>query len=123
MKEQEDRYWEEDFSRESVTAKLTRQRDEYRRELRDFWLKEVPPIVITIVVVLIACGWLMQTFFGDETIQGIDTAFALKMIVLGIAAIVPPIAFLKPKAPTEQSVAYGMLLNQIGEAVKRNEDR
>lgn len=110
-----EKYWEADFDRESVAARLADRKARYRTEIRAFWVGEFLPVAAVILVVGVAAGWLFHHFSGAHGI-----GFWMRVLVVAALAMIPPVTLMHPKPPDEDSVAYDMLLNKIGEAARRS---
>lgn len=106
-----ERYWEENFSREALAQRFTTARALYRQDLRQFWAMEFPLMAATTLIVMPALTWLVLWCLGTH-----DPDWWISGLFAAAVALVPPVAVMHPRAPTEGSVAYGMLLNQIAAA-------
>jgi len=106
-----DRYWEADFDKEAVKQRLTESRALYRSDLRDFWLKEFPLLVIAALLAVMSFGGMVGYFFSVNIYA--------ELVVIALSGMVLQGWLIYPESPDEERAAYNMLLNQIGAAAKR----
>lgn len=90
---------------------LALREQEYRTELREFWLVQMLPMAILFGCLIFGgCYWLS----GLSGPGGIDWRIAAGLFTFGVMIL--PYFMFKPSKPTPLSVAYDGLLNEIGEA-------
>lgn len=85
--------------------------EEYRKEVRDLWLKTIPAMVVVCVVVFYGITWVMTQLIFTQPLE-ID--WRIIAACFSVATIIPPIMMLYPERPTEESVAHDQVLNAIG---------
>lgn len=98
----------------NLNKELSLRFQEYRKELRDFWLTLMLPMAVVFgTLVFGGCYWLsLHSERGT-----VDWRIAAVLFTLG--AMILPYFMFKPDRPTKLSIAYDGLLNQIGEACSK----
>jgi hypothetical protein len=97
----------------AVNNILSLRLEEYRKELRDFWLTLMLPMAI------VSGGMIFGVFYWVHRIIGygqVDWRIAAVLFTFG--ALILPYLMFKPTKPTRFSVAYDGMLNQIGVACR-----
>lgn len=102
-------FWSDDFSVDQVNQALELRMAAYRKERRDFWIKEMPFMAL-------ACLLASSVFWGVLHFAGVEIDY-WKFGLVSLALLVLPILITHPKRPTKETVAYSKLLNEIGDAL------
>lgn len=82
---------------------------EYRSELRALWLKKVPTMLLISVAVLFGSCFVATSLMG-YSLHWIEW---LLVGVVSIAVLIPPIQYMYPTKPTEESITYDSILESL----------
>lgn len=98
----------------NLKENLSVRNQEYRKELRDFWLTLMLPMTVVFGTFMFGgCYWL-----SSHSERGtVDWRIAAVLFTFG--AMILPYFMFKPSKPTPLSLAHDGLLNQIGEACSK----
>jgi len=101
-------YWKADFETSTVKAQFSDRMPEYRAAARKFWTIEALPLAFISAVTIFGLTWIVSRILG---VSGHDRWYAA--ITLFLASMTLAIKIMHSERPTEDSVAYNLMLNRI----------
>ena len=105
-------YWDEDFTEQEIEQRLQDARVSYQKELRDFWVKEMPRTFALGAIIFLGGTWMLT-----KSIPELDSVITYLISIVALVFVTMPLVeALRPKAPSAELMALGMMLNRVGEA-------
>lgn len=90
--------------------------EKYREQVRIFWTRDALILFVFGLAVISAVMWGLAQFFGG---QPLDTDWRIVSVIFTVSAMVPCVLVLHPDKPTQESVAYDKLLNELGRELRK----
>lgn len=105
-------YWDEDFTEQEIEQRLKDARVRYQKELRDYWVKEMPWTFALGAIIFLGGTWMLT-----KVIPELDSVITYLISIVALVFVTMPLVeALRPKAPSAELMALGMMLNRVGQA-------